>query len=187
MVTTVSKAQVAQQTLPVRNAFPAKFEKSVLNLDCATHLRNVPDRSYAGVVDSKQNKDGTWTVKVGTFATSIAGPVPGKKPTNIVTYTMSADGKTIAPLKGAGGTVVQHSVLPAKCEKTVLKADAGQLRNIPDRSYGQIFDSKQNADGSWTVKVGTFKTSIAGQLPGMNKKPTNVQTYTVAADGKLIK
>jgi hypothetical protein len=185
MPSVASKTQIPQQSLPVRAAFPAKFEKSVLTLDSSAHRRDVPDRSYGRVVDASQNKDGTWTVKVGTFATSLAGPVPGKKPTNVVSYTVSADGKRIAPLKGSAGTVVQRAVLPAKFEKTVLKADASQLRDVPDRSYGRIIESKQNADGSWAVKVGTFETSLAG--PVANKKPTNVKTYTVGADGKLIK
>jgi hypothetical protein len=35
------------------------------------------------------------------------------------------------------------------------------------------------------VKVGSFRTSIAGPLPGQNKKPFDVATYHVSAQGKV--
>src|SRR5207244_2001795 len=72
-------------------AIPADVSRAVNGYDMLHHPgRNIPDATYGPVVvDGKKNKDGSWTVRVGSMRTSIAGPLPGisKKPFDIVEYT----------------------------------------------------------------------------------------------------
>jgi hypothetical protein len=92
----------------------------------------------------------------------------------------------ISALRSAAPILPMRNVLPASFASAVLAADSKKhARNIPDLSYGQIIGSTQSRDGSWTVKVGSFRTSLMGALPGQNKKPFDVATYHVSAQGKV--
>jgi hypothetical protein len=93
----------------------------------------------------------------------------------------------ISALRSAAPILPMRNVLPAAFASAVLAADSKtHSRNVPDLSFGQITSAIQSPkDGSWTVKVGSFRTSLAGPLPGQNKKPFDVATYHVSAQGKV--
>jgi hypothetical protein len=69
-------------------------------------------------------------------------------------------------------------------EAVIAKDNETHMRNVPDARFGQIFSSIQKPNDSWTVKVGTFRTSFEGAPPG-NRGPFDVATYTVTPRGKV--
>jgi hypothetical protein len=89
--------------------------------------------------------------------------------------------------QAAAATRGTGQAVPANVSSAVLGYDEQHHpgRNIPDARYGPVLvGGEKQADGSWLVTVGSMRTSIAGPLPGMDKKPFDLNTY-LFKNGKI--
>jgi hypothetical protein len=156
---------------------PREVGGAVTAFDQQHHAnRNIPDLSYGPtVVSGTRNSDGSWNVTVGSSPTSIAGPRPGQKPFDLVTYLWK-NGKVSVeknpPATSSGDAIAGNveAALKKGDGKTAVSdaIGAGKALVGPGLGFPRLVDKPAAAD------VQTFKDMLSklekdGKLDDLKK------------------
>src|SRR5207249_4463796 len=120
---------------------PANVQQAVMAFDRQHHAnRNIPDLSYGPVLIGAEKQGSDYIVQVGSMPTTIAGPRPGAKPTDIATYVY-ANGKVTEqkPIHGGGGIAdafACETAMATRDNEAALRAGYDAMKGLMGPSLG---------------------------------------------------